>query len=103
MRPLFLLNDQIKYSITRDTSQWSDNYMCKPSLFIKSKKSDFYIDNKEICNYECNFILSNQEAYGTWKITWEWTDYLEERNISKNWWKSDLIIKNLLYIKKINQ
>ncbi|QAT39861.1 hypothetical protein [Clostridium sp. JN-9] len=97
-----LLHEQIKHVITYDTSKWTIDYVCKPSLFIGTKTSDFYMDNKEICDYECEFILNTQESDGTWGITWSWTDYPEQWNISKNWWKSDLIIKNLRYIKAIN-
>lgn len=96
-----LLKKQIKHVITYDTSKWTVDYVCKPSLFIDSKTSDFYIGNKDICNYECEFILDTQESDGTWAITWSWQDYQEQWNISKNWWKSDLIIKNIQYIKAI--
>lgn len=97
-----LLQKQIKHVVTYDTSKWEVEYVCKPSLFINSKTNDFYIENKEICDYECEFILNTQQSDGTWSITWSWTDYPEQWNISKNWWKSDLIIKNLRYIKAIN-
>lgn len=96
-----LLHEQIQHVITYDTSKWAVDYVCKPSLFIGTKTSDFYMDNKEICNYECKFILDSQESDGTWGITWSWIDYPEQWNISKNWWKSNLIIKNIRYIKAL--
>lgn len=95
----YLLQKQIQHVITYDTSKWEVDYICKPSLFIGNKTSDFYMDNKEICDYECEFILNTQESDGTWGITWAWENYPEQWNISKNWWKSNLIIKNVLYIK----
>ena len=98
-----LLQKQIQHVITYDTTKWAVDYVCKPSLFINSKTSDFYIENKEICDYECEFILDTQESDGAWSITWSWTDYLEQWNISKIWWKSDLIIKNVQYIKAIEE
>lgn len=97
-----LLHEQIQHVITYDTSKWAVDYVCKPSLFIGTKTSDFYMNNKEICNYECKFILNTQESDGTWGITWSWIDYPEQWNISKNWWKSDLIIKNIRYINAIH-
>ncbi|MFL0168808.1 hypothetical protein [Candidatus Clostridium helianthi] len=97
-----LLHEQIQHVITYDTSKWTVDYVCKPSLFIDTKTSDFYMENKEICDYECEFILNTQELDGTWGITWSWTDYPEQWNISKNWWKSDLIIKNIRYIKALH-
>ena len=97
-----LLQKQIQHVITYDTSKWAIDYVCKPSLFIESKNSDFYMSNKEICDYECRFISDTQKSDGTWDITWSWTDYTEQWSISKNWWKSDLIIKNIRFIKAIN-
>ena len=95
-----LLQKQIQHVITYDTSIWAIDYVCKPSLFIESKNSDFYMSNKEICDYECRFISDTQKSDGTWDITWSWTDYTEQWNISKNWWKSDLIIKIFALLKQ---
>lgn len=68
--------------------------------FINSKLSDFYFENKDICDFECQFILNTQNNDGSWNVTWNWDDYPEEWAISKNWWKSDIIIKNIKYIKE---
>lgn len=95
-----LLEKQIKQVITYDTKIWNTDYICKPSLFINSKSSDFYLENKEICDFEYQFILKTQNEDGSWGVTWEWNDYPEEWAISKNWWKSDIIIKNIKYIRE---
>lgn len=92
-----LLQKQIKYILTSDTSLWSTEYVCKPSLFIHSCQSDFYSENKDICAFECEFIARTQKYDGTWNITWQWDNYPRQWAISKNWWKSDLIIKNLRF------
>ena len=93
---------QIKKVITYDTKIWSTDYICKPSLFINSKSSDFYLENKEICDFEYKFILKTQNEDGSWGVTWEWNDYPEQWSISKNWWQSDIIIKNIKYIRELN-
>lgn len=95
-----LLQKQIKQVITYDTKIWNTDYICKPSLFINSKSSDFYLENKEICDFEYQFILKTQNEDGSWGVTWEWNDYPEEWAISKNWWKSDIIIKNIKCIRE---
>ena len=43
-------------------------------------------------------IIQNND--GSWNVTWDWNNYLKEWAISKNWWKSDIIIKNIKYIKE---
>ena len=85
-----LLQKQIKQVITYDTKIWNTDYICKPSLFINSKS----------CDFEYQFILKTQNEDGSWGVTWEWNDYPEEWAISKNWWKSDIIIKNIKYIRE---
>ncbi|MGN0628437.1 MAG: hypothetical protein ACI4IW_02285 [Oscillospiraceae bacterium] len=92
-----ILHEQIKYILTGDTSLWPTEYVCKPSLFINSKNSVFYPENRDLCEFECGFISDTQGADGAWNITWEWGDYTEQWHISKNWWKSDLIIKNIKF------
>jgi hypothetical protein len=94
-----LLQSQIQHVVTYDTSRWGVDYVCKPSLFIANKASDFFLENEAICAYECEFLTKTQEADGTWAVTWGWGDYPEEWSISKNWWKSDLIIKNMKYLR----
>lgn len=94
-----LLNSHIKQIITRDTSIWEHEYVCKPSQFIHSKQSDFYENNRDICTYEYEFIKRTQNDDGTWNITWSWDDYDVQWQISKNWWKSDWIINNMNFLK----
>lgn len=94
-----LLHEQIRHVITYDTTLWNIEYVCKPSLFIGTRTSDFYEENKDICDFECEFILDSQEPEGTWPITWSWSEYPEQWSISKNWWRCDWIIKNLKFVK----
>ena len=91
------LKEQLKHVLTQDTSVWDKEYVCKPSLFIHSRQSVFYPEYMALCGYECEFISRSQKADGTWNITWEWGSYPEQWSISKNWWKSDLIIKNVCF------
>lgn len=97
------LRGQVLYNITADTSAWPTAYICKPSLFFSSPASVFYADNREVAAYECTFIRQTQLEDGSWDINWSWAAYPEEWAVSKNWWKSNGILKNLLYLKGIGQ
>lgn len=92
-----LLRTQIDRVLTRDTSTWTTEYVCKPSLLISSRRSRFYAENRELCEYECRFISETQQADGSWTPNWDWGCDPEQWHISKNWWKSDLILKNLKF------
>lgn len=96
-----LLCRRIRTAITADKSKWDIEYVCKPSLFIRSKESIFYRQNREIADYECEFIAKTQQPDGTWGITFSWDAYPEEWSVSKNWWKCDLILQNLKYVKQL--
>lgn len=94
-----LLNKQISYVLTKDTSIWFTDYVCKPSQFIKHPNSEFYAAHAELCAFERDFISQTQLETGSWEITWEWDSFPEEWHIAKNWWKADMIIRNVCFYK----
>lgn len=93
------LKEQVTGCITRNTDQWETSYICKPSQFFNSKDSIFYSDNMEIVEYECDYMINTQLDDGSWNITWSWSDFPNEWAISKNWWKSNGIIMNMLFLR----
>lgn len=92
------LHETVNKLLVKDTTKWG-GYVCKPSNFMNTKKSVFYDANKELAEYECEYIINTQLEDGSWNITWSWDKYPDEWPISKNWWKGHLIIQNLLYLK----
>ncbi|MBR2986528.1 MAG: hypothetical protein IKC63_00760 [Clostridia bacterium] len=93
------LHRSVKKLIETDISKWS-SYVCLPSCFIKSKESEFYCENKELAEYECDHIIKTQLPDGSWNIGWNWSgSYSDAWAISKNWWKGQGILQNLLYLK----
>lgn len=97
------LKEQVKNSITSDITSWKTSYICKPSQFFHSKDSIFYDDNKDISQYECEYIEDTQLEDGSWNIPWSWEKYPEQWAISKNWWKVNGIISNLMYLYGFNK
>lgn len=92
------LHECVKKLIVTDQSKWG-GYICKPSNFLNSRESEFYAENKEISEYECEFLIKTQLEDGSWDVPWGWKDFPEEWAISKNWWKGNNIVLNLLYLK----
>ena len=95
------LQRQMKHILTADTSVWASEYVCKLSLMIHSRSSRFYEENKELCDFECYFLSETQQEDGTWAVTWDWECNPEQWHISKHWWKSDLIIKNVKFYRNM--
>ena len=89
------LLEQVTNCISRDISAWDTSYVCKPSQFLVSKDSIFYAGVQGMADYECEHIVQAQLEDGSWPIPWGWADFPEAWAISKNWWKSDIIIKNI--------
>ena len=74
-------------SITKDTSVWG--FLISRSLPSFSILSAvFYEDNKEIADYEADFIVRTQLDDGSGIFPWSWGDYPDAWAISKNWCRS---------------
>lgn len=93
-----MLSEMVHCCITQETAEWETSYICKPSQFLDCPSSMFYADNQNIADFECDFIVKTQLDDGSWNITWDWSNYPSQWAISKNWWKANGIILNLLYL-----
>ena len=98
-----MLRRHVRDAITKDTALWGVSYICKPSQLFTRADSVYCADNREMAEYECAFIVRTQLEDGSWSVPWSWADYPEEWAVSKNWWKSDGILRNLLYLKGMNK
>ena len=92
------LHQAVHQLIETDVSKWS-GYVCKPSQFFRSNQSEYYAENREIAEYECEFIQHTQLEDGSWPVTWVWADFPEAWAVAKNWWKGVIILENLLYLR----
>ncbi|MDD4494903.1 MAG: hypothetical protein PHV32_11275 [Eubacteriales bacterium] len=97
--PLSKLASILKASVNKEIESNPDKwntYVAKPSDFMNGNDSIFYADNKDIADYECEYIIKSQLGDGSWPIPWGWAAYPEEWAISKNWWKGNGAILNML-------
>lgn len=92
------LSELIYCCITQETAEWETSYVCKPSWLLDGSGSMFYADNQKAADFECEFIVRTQLSDGSWNITWDWDNYPSQWAISKNWWKANGIILNMLYL-----
>lgn len=93
-------------SIERDTSKWV-HYSVRPSKYISFPESIFYKDNEDILSKELDYILETRTPSGVWDITWSWFEnndkYAKEFAISENWWKANIAIEKILFLKSFNR
>ena len=97
------LRKLVSDALTQDTQAWENAYVCKPSQFMRNTKSPFYLGHAALAEYERDFIVRTQLEDGSWPVNWGWAAYPEEWALSKNWWKADIIIGNLLYLRGMAQ
>ena len=98
------LDEDIKNQIDRDAKLWDTNgYFSRPSVFFNTPGSVFCEQNKDTAELECDLIIKTQNAEGVWDVPWNWTDYPNEWIISENWWKADIAVKNMLYLKNFGR
>lgn len=89
--------------ICKDTDKWAAEYVCTPSFFFFKKNNIFRYISRELCEYEAETIMNAQLPDGSYPVTWQWyTDY-KEFEIAANWWKSDIIIRNMLYLQELGR
>lgn len=93
------LRKAVKESITQSKEKWEYGYVCRPSQYFRTTDSVFFQDNQEIADYECTFIKKTQLEDGSYIVPWNWEDYPEEWAVSKVWWKGEITLLNLLYLK----
>lgn len=100
---LRILTAQVNTAICRETDKWGVEYVALPSRFIASKSSPFYKGNEEIVASECRYLTEKQLSDGSYQVPWQWWTEYKEWNIAENWWKSDIIIKNMRFLKAFTE
>ncbi len=93
------LIQQVNYNICRAPEKWGTEYVTKPSELIRSRDDMFYGDNAELAELECDFIIQSQLPDGAYPVTWEWYTDDKEFEVAANWWKGNLVIRNMRYLK----
>mgnify|MGYP000665331993 FL=1 len=93
-----ILKEQVSLNICKDTEKWGKEYVTLPSRFISSSDSIFFEDNKEAAAAECEFIINSQLSDGSYSVPWQWWTEYREYETAANWWKSVMIINNMLFL-----
>lgn len=96
------LQKLVKESIGDDAAAW-EGYVCRPSHYALTRESPYYEANRQMAELEAQWMKGRQLPDGSWNIPWGWDDYPEQWALSKNWWKSNVILKNLLFMRGLGQ
>lgn len=97
------LYETIRDDVCKEPEKWYTEYVCKPSAFYDGTERLFAIFDRALCEKEAELMLEQQRPDGAWPVTWQWYTEYKEFEISANWWKSAMIIDNLLYLKALGK
>lgn len=97
------LEKMVNVSICKDTSQWGNSYVSLPSRFIDAPDSFLYNGLKDLVEAECELIKRQQLSDGSFTVPWTWCNDYKEFEVAKNWWKSEMIINKLLFLKNFSE
>jgi hypothetical protein len=79
------------------------DYVLRPSVFFPNFDFPFFEDLKEELKIESAWLWESVTADGTWPIPWNWYQYEGEFEKIKPEWMSDMIVKNLRLIHRMNR
>ena len=96
------LRQDISACVSQAADSWG-GYCAFPSDFISGMGDPFYSCFPILAQQECDFIVRTQEPSGAWPVPWNWGAYPDEFAVSANHWKSNIILKNLLYLRKMGE
>lgn len=93
------LCENVNRCICCETDRWDTEYVCKPSNLGITKDSIFYEGNEDICQAEVNNIRDSQLEDGSYNVTWQWYNDYKEFDVAANFWRSNIIIEKMLFLK----
>ena len=88
-------------AICKEPARWFTEYVCKPSKFCAVLPGFLSVVPPSLCREEAALLAAMQGADGSWPVTWEWHTPYAEFRISADWWRSVIIIENLLYLRML--
>lgn len=99
------LSKKVTQAIEYDTEKWK-YYGVRPSNYIQTPNSKFYLQNKEIVKKELEYLIATFPKDDVWGITWTWFENMEKYEkyftISENWWKASKAIENMLFLRNFS-
>ena len=100
------LRELVNCSIQREPEQWL-SYGYRPSAYINSKDSMFYVGNEEIIEKELDFLVDTLPQNDVWPISWSWFEnnvtYPKESSISENWSKAYKTIEKVVFLRNFGR
>ena len=96
------LSAMIHLSLDGVAEKWGKEYAAMPSDLIPTSASPFYEANREVVSAQCDYIRRSQLPDGSFIVPWQWWTGDKGFDLAENWWKSDIIIKNMRFLREFD-
>ncbi|PKM86617.1 MAG: hypothetical protein CVU85_07570 [Firmicutes bacterium HGW-Firmicutes-10] len=79
------------------------DYVLRPSVFFPNFHFPFFEDIIDALKIESNWLMETVNEDGIWQIPWNWYQFEDEFEKIKPDWMSDMIVRNLRLIHRMNK
>lgn len=93
---------RIEANIEKNSELWFTTYCVRPLQFFDVPNTFAYDLYRDLAKKEAMMILDSRNTSGIWEITWQWSEYPEDRVIAKREWQSSMAIGYLKILKDHN-
>ena len=97
------LGRMIQLTLDGVAEKWGKEYAALPSDLITSLDSPFYAENADVVAAQCDYIRRSQLPDGSFIVPWQWWNDDKGFDLAENWWKSDIIIRNMLFLREFDR
>lgn len=92
-----MLTASVNRNICHDSEKWGVEYVPTPMKYMESPDSMFYQGNEALVQEELARLERQQSEDGSFPVPWIWYNEYREFVLAENWWKSVMIIENMLF------
>jgi hypothetical protein len=99
--------DKVKHQIIKNCNDFIEKdrtaYVLRPSVFFPNFHFPFLDDVIEALKIESKWLMETVNDEGIWPVPWNWYQFEGEFEKIKPEWMSDMIVKNLRLIHRMNK
>lgn len=99
--------EKVKHQINKGCQDFIEkdrtDYVLRPSFFFPNFNLPFFEDVIDTLKIESSWLMETVNEDGIWQIPWNWYQFENEFEKIKPDWMSDMIVKNLRLINRMNK
>lgn len=98
-----VLSKRILSIVNRNPADWKTKYVPKPLDFVKSPRSQFYPQLKDLVEQHLDMLIETVQTKEAWEPTWQWGQYEETWEKAKKAWTGKIAVENLWLLREFGR